>query len=246
MRLLVSWLRDFVDVAASAEEIAATLGAARLRGRVDRAAARTATRSSIRGHRQPARLPERHRPRARGRARRSTCPFACPRARPARASRSPRSPSGVSDRLRVAIEDAELCPRYAAAVADVTIGPSPAWMRRGCRPPASARSATIVDITNYVMIELGQPMHAFDLAKLAGAELRVRRARPGETITTLDGVERTLDADMLVIADATARRRSPASWAAPRPRCRRRRRRSCSRARTSSRRRSGARASGSA
>ena len=61
----------------------------------------------------------------------------------------------------------------------------------------------IVDITNYVLIELGHPMHAFDLAELAGGELRVRRARPGETITTLDGVERTLDPDMLVIADAT-------------------------------------------
>ena len=64
--------------------------------------------------------------------------------------------------------------------------------------------SAIVDITNYVLMELGHPMHAFDLARLAGPEIRVRRAKPGETITTLDGVERKLEADMLVIADATA------------------------------------------
>ncbi len=102
----------------------------------------------------------------------------------------------------VTIEEPELCGRYVAATADVTVGPSPPWLQdrllaNGVRPISN-----IVDITNYVMIELGQPMHAFDLAKMRGGVITVRRARPGETMTTLDGKKRTLTADMLVIADA--------------------------------------------
>ena len=93
------------------------------------------------------------------------------------------------------------CGRYAAAVADVKVGPSPAWlsdrlMAAGVRPINN-----VVDVTNYVMIETGHPMHAFDIARLAGPEIRVRRARPGEPLTTLDGEARTLDETMLVIAD---------------------------------------------
>ena len=103
----------------------------------------------------------------------------------------------------MSIEDADLCPRYAAAVADLTLQSSPAWLA-GRLQAAGVRPITaIVDITNYVLLELGHPMHAFDLAKLAGSEIRVRRAKPGEVVTTLDGVARKLEPDMLVIADAT-------------------------------------------
>jgi len=102
----------------------------------------------------------------------------------------------------VTIDDPDLCPRYAAAVADVTIGPSPAWMASRLQAAGIRPINTIVDVTNYVNVELGQPMHAFDLAKLAGAELRARRAKKGELIRTLDGVERILEPGMLVIADA--------------------------------------------
>jgi phenylalanyl-tRNA synthetase beta chain len=104
--------------------------------------------------------------------------------------------------VRVTIADPSLCPRYAAAVADVTIGPSPVWLTARLAAAGVRSINNIVDITNYVLIETGQPMHAFDLARLAGPELRVRRARAGEKIKTLDGQDRTLAEDMLVIADA--------------------------------------------
>lgn len=105
--------------------------------------------------------------------------------------------------LRVRVEDAEGCPRYAAAVIkDVTIGPSPAWLQ-ACVEAVGGRSINnVVDATNYLLYGFGQPMHAFDRAKLAGDAIVVRRAQAGETLVTLDGVERALPADVLVIADA--------------------------------------------
>lgn len=110
-------------------------------------------------------------------------------------------PTGGSDRVSVAIEDEELCPRYAALVADVRIEPSPDWLAARLQAAGVRPISNIVDITNYVNLEIGQPMHAFDLVRLAGAQIRVRRAKPGETIRTLDDIERTLDPEMLVIAD---------------------------------------------
>jgi phenylalanyl-tRNA synthetase beta chain len=104
--------------------------------------------------------------------------------------------------LRVTIEDAELCPRYCAAIADVTVGASPAWLVARLAAAGIRSINNIVDITNYVLLETGHPLHAFDLAKLAGPHIRVRRAAPGETVKTLDGQTRTLAPDMLVIADA--------------------------------------------
>ena len=104
--------------------------------------------------------------------------------------------------IPITIEDPDLCGRYIGATADVTVGPSPKWMQDrllacGVRPISS-----IVDITNYVMLELGQPMHAFDFDKMRGGKVVVRRAKPGEKMTTLDGKQRVLSAEMLVIADA--------------------------------------------
>jgi len=102
----------------------------------------------------------------------------------------------------VILQDADLCPRYAAALADVTIGPSPDWLAARLHAGGIRPINNVVDVTNYVLLELGHPMHAFDLQRLAGATLRIRRARAGETLTTLDGEERKLSDDMLVIADA--------------------------------------------
>lgn len=103
----------------------------------------------------------------------------------------------------VKIEDAQLCPRYAARVVrGVTIGPSPAWLVGRLEAIGQRAINNVADITNFVMHELGHPLHAFDLHTLAENGIVVRRARAGEKIKTLDGVERELDEEMLVIADA--------------------------------------------
>ncbi len=109
----------------------------------------------------------------------------------------------VHERVRVSIDDPRSCNRYTARVLDdVRVGPSPAWMRRrlslcGVRPISN-----VVDVTNYVMLECGHPLHAFDFNLLSDRTIRVRRAVAGETLETLDGVTRTLNAETLVIADA--------------------------------------------
>ncbi len=104
--------------------------------------------------------------------------------------------------LKVTVEDKDLCPRYSARiVTDVKIGPSPMWMVERLRACGIRSINNIVDITNYVMMEYGQPMHAFDYACLDGGHITVRRAKDGEVMKTLDDQDRALDSDMLVIAD---------------------------------------------
>jgi phenylalanyl-tRNA synthetase beta chain len=109
---------------------------------------------------------------------------------------------GGADELDVVVADPDLCPRYCAEVFEVRVGESPEWLRDRLEAAGVRPINNIVDVTNYVMLELGQPMHAFDLEKIAGRRIVVRRAAAGETVRTLDGVDRTLDAEMLVIADA--------------------------------------------
>ena len=104
----------------------------------------------------------------------------------------------------VILEDPEGCPRYVARIVrGVKIGPSPEWLKRRLEAIGLRSINNVVDVTNFVLWELGQPLHAFDLAKIPGGEIRVRRARAGEKLTTLDGKPRELDPEVLVIADRT-------------------------------------------
>ncbi|NJP41754.1 phenylalanine--tRNA ligase subunit beta [Oscillospiraceae bacterium HV4-5-C5C] len=114
-----------------------------------------------------------------------------------------RSEDKSSDLLRLVNDCPELCAvYYGRVVKQVSIKPSPFWMQRRLRACGIRPINNIVDITNYVMQELGQPMHAFDLEDIQGGEIHIRKAKTGESMVTLDGVKRTLDENMLVIADA--------------------------------------------
>src|SRR5687768_8360486 len=113
------------------------------------------------------------------------------------ASAAPASPP-----TSVQIEAPDLCPHYTARVIrNVKVGPSPAWIARRLEAVGLRPINNIVDVTNYVLFELGQPLHAFDFDRLEGRRVVVRRARGGEKIVSIDGRERELSPDMLVIAD---------------------------------------------
>jgi phenylalanyl-tRNA synthetase beta chain len=220
MKVLLSWLREFVDVPGTPEEIAATMSvrglavesiepihgfSAEASAKAEDAvfdfetfANRPDTMSVIGIAREVAtayRLPLKAGPPAAGPALRTET------RRPGSAEDSEGPRSGPGD-IDILIDNPELCPRYAGAIADVTVGPSAAWMQQRLTACGVRPISNIVDITNYVLLELGQPMHAFDLTTLAGRQIRVRAARPGEKLKTLDGQLRALTPDMLVIADA--------------------------------------------
>jgi phenylalanyl-tRNA synthetase beta chain len=209
MKAPLSWLREFVDVPGSPEEIGRRMS---LRG---------LALEGIEGEGDDAVLDfdvTANRPDClsiRGIAREVATAYQLPlSARPKglafKPDKDPKAtPSGVADReplgvaeIPVSIADPDLCSRYVAAVANVSIGASPSWMQSRLKACGVRPINNVVDITNYVLLELGYPMHAFDLAKLAGPAIVVRRARPGERITTLDGKERALVPEILVIADA--------------------------------------------
>jgi len=115
----------------------------------------------------------------------------------------PETSEDVHAAARVRVEDAVGCRRFAARVVEgVKIAPSPEWLVRRLQACGVRSINNVVDITNYVMLEIGQPLHAFDLDRLSGAELVVRRARAGERLTTLDGKERALSSEDLLVCDA--------------------------------------------
>lgn len=205
MKVLVSWLRDFVDVPGTPAQIAATMS---VRGfavesiddfgdgdavldfevtanRPDAMSVAGIAREVATAYGLPLRLPGD-----------SAAPGGGPGL--ALAALSPAARTEVD----VVIETPDLCPRYVAAVADVRVGPSPDWLQARLRAAGVRPISNVVDVTNYVLLELGHPMHAFDLSALAGSEIRVRTALPGESLKTLDGQTRALTPEMLVIADA--------------------------------------------
>jgi phenylalanyl-tRNA synthetase beta chain len=213
VKVLVSWLRDFVDAPGTPEEVAATMS---VRGFAVEGIEPFGDGDAVMDFEVTANRPDCMS--VIGIAREVATAYGLQVRRPAAAGRAdpPGPPSGPerpalhlleleaverSD-IDVVIENPDLCPRYAGAVADVTVGPSPEWMQTRLRAAGLRPISNIVDVTNYVLVELGQPMHAFDLATLAGAQIRVRTAAAGERLRTLDGEMRDLSSDMLVIADA--------------------------------------------
>ena len=218
MKILLSWLREFVDVPGTAEQIAATMS---VRGfavegieslpefteavAADGTVARTpaANADAVIDFEVTANRPDCLS--VAGMAREIATAYGLQVRRPVAGGSSlvlTSLKSVEQGDVDIAIENKELCPRYVGAVADVTVGPSPEWMQARLRAAGVRPISNIVDITNYVLIELGQPMHAFDYTKLGGGAIRVRTARPQETLRTLDGQMRTLAAETLVIADA--------------------------------------------
>ena len=208
MKILVSWLRDFVDVTASPEEIAKTMSVRgfAVEGLEAIGADDAVIDFEVTGNRPDCMC-------IMGMAREVATAYNLHIRRPVARGKDSEDETGSSLRLAslkaadksdidVVIENPDLCPRYAGAVADVTLGASPDWMQARLHAAGVRPISNIVDITNYVLLEMGQPMHAFDLAKLAGGQIRVRTASAGETLKTLDGQMRELTSDMLVIADA--------------------------------------------
>ena len=112
------------------------------------------------------------------------------------------SPNSIDSSASIKIMEPELCPRYCASLlTHVKVGKSPQWLQQRLLASGMRPISNVVDVTNYVMLEYGQPLHAFDFAKVRGSQIIVRRANEGEVLTTLDGVKRDLNPSMLVIAD---------------------------------------------
>ena len=195
MKVLYNWLKEFVDLTATPEELRARLS---LSGTAVEALEQTAAgpmldaeltsnRADCLGHY--------------GIAREAAVLYGLALKRV-----DPRSheSSEQASATRVQIDSPELCGRYTARVLrGVKVGPSPDWLRQRLEALGQASINNVVDATNYVMIELGHPMHAFDLDLLDEQRIVVRRARAGEKMRTLDGIERALTNEMCVIADAT-------------------------------------------
>ena len=200
MKILLSWLRDFVDVPGSPEEIARTMS---VRGFAVEGIEPVGDADAVLDFEITANRPDCMS--VMGMAREVATAYGLQVRRPVVGAEQ-LALTSLKDvdkaDIDVVIDNADLCLRYAGAVADVTVGPSPPWLQARLQAAGVRPISNIVDVTNYVLLEMGQPMHAFDLATLAGAQIRVRTARPGEKLRTLDGQVRELAPDMLVIADA--------------------------------------------
>jgi len=220
VKIQLSWLREFVDVGDPAEKIARTMS---LRGFAVEGVEPLGTADAVLDFEVTANRPDcmsvvgMAREIATAYGLKMRVPPGLPletsrasRQDPAHVRRGVRGAGSTASRdhravdpptITIAIDDPGLCSRYVGLMADVTVGPSPSWMQARLQAAGIRPISNIVDVTNYVLLELGQPMHAFDFARLAGAQIRVRPARAGEAIRTLDGQTRTLSSDMLVIAD---------------------------------------------
>ncbi|HTS76953.1 MAG TPA: phenylalanine--tRNA ligase subunit beta [Bryobacteraceae bacterium] len=194
MKIVYNWLKEFVDAPAPAAELRSRLSLAGLAvDSLEESAAGpvldievTANRPDCLGHY--------------GLAREVAAIYRLPVKPPA--PKLKESAQKAADAVRVEIDAPELCGRFTARVLrGVKVQPSPDWLRQRMEAIGQNSINNVVDVTNYVMFELGQPLHAYDLDKLSGGKIVARRARAGEKLRTLDGLERALGKDMCVIAD---------------------------------------------
>ena len=207
MKLLVSWLRDLADVRLPVADLASLLS---MRGFEVASVEAVDGGDTVIDFEITANRPDCLSVAGLAREAATACGVALrlpwdEAGRPISTVRPPAGPTASrigADGLDVSIEAPDLCPRYAAAIAEVRVGPSPDWLARRLTAAGVRPINNVVDVTNYVLLEVGHPMHAFDLEHLAGRRLCARRAEPGERIRTLDGEARVLDANMLVITDA--------------------------------------------
>lgn len=195
MKLLLSWLKDFVDVPADPQELKHRLTEVGLAVEsVSESSSGPVLEAEITTNR-PDCLNHY------GAAREVSTAYRLPLKRLEFAVYESGPP--VVESASVEIQNPERCARYCARVIrDVQVKPSPDWIVKRLEAVGARSVNNVADVTNYVLLELGQPLHAFDLDRLRGAQIKVRNARPGEPIKTLDGTERTLGAEDLVIADA--------------------------------------------
>ncbi|MFB3852198.1 MAG: phenylalanine--tRNA ligase subunit beta [Vicinamibacterales bacterium] len=211
MKILVSWLRDYIEVPVGPAELAAMLS---MRG-FEVQSIDEPPRGSLSPDDGAARQPDAvidlditpNRPDCLsviGIAREVSTAYDLPLRlpEPSRVEVHQAGASGSAGATRVYIDDPDLCPRYAAGVADVEVSSSPAWLANRLVAAGVRPINNVVDVTNYVLLEFGHPLHAFDAHRLGG-QIRIRRARAQETIVTIDGTERELEVGMLVIADAS-------------------------------------------
>jgi phenylalanyl-tRNA synthetase beta chain len=195
MRILLSWLRDFVEIRESPDDLADALTMAGMTVEtVTEVDGETTFEMDLTSNRPDALNHF-------GMAREVAAIYRRPLKAPEISV--PETDVPAQSKASVEILDPDLCPRYSARVLlGVEVKPSPAWMSRRLELCGIRSINNIADLTNYVLLELGHPTHAFDLDLLSGSKIVVRRAQPGEILRTLDGVDRTLAAEHLVIADA--------------------------------------------
>jgi phenylalanyl-tRNA synthetase beta chain len=195
MRILLSWLRDFVEIHESPDDLADALTMAGMTVEtVAEVDGETIFEMDLTSNRPDALNHF-------GMAREVASIYRRPLKAPEIVV--PETDIAAASKASVEIADPALCPRYSARVLlGVEVKPSPAWMSRRLELCGIRSINNIADLTNYVLLELGHPTHAFDLDLLSGSKIVVRRAQPGEILRTLDGVDRTLAADHLVIADS--------------------------------------------
>jgi phenylalanyl-tRNA synthetase beta chain len=199
MKVVYNWLKDFVDVTASPDELASRLALSGTNiGGVEKGAHGAVIDAEVSSNR-PDCLGHY------GVAREVSAVYKLPLK--AVSPKPVGGPAKAGDAVRVEIEAPELCGRFTARVIrGVKIQPSPAWLRERLEASGVASISNVVDVTNYVMLELGHPLHAFDCDKVRDHRIVVRKAKPGEKMHTLDGIERTFDPGICMISDGDGSR----------------------------------------